>query len=149
MLEVLFALITTMLPSQPVWAGVFGLVGRMRLLVTEQVFCGVGVVEVLVLGVWVTVLVEEVVGEEVVDEEVVGEEVVDEEVLVGACVLLLPAGLLVGDGVVLFPAGMLVGVDVVLLFPVGVLVVLLPFTGDTYHWALPHAIAEPQPVPCS
>lgn len=139
MLEVLFALITTMLPSQPVWAGVFGLVGRMRLLVTEQVFCGVGVVEVLVLGVWVTVLVE----------EVVGEEVVDEEVLVGACVLLLPAGLLVGDGVVLFPAGMLLGVDVVLLFPVGVLVVLLPFTGDTYHWALPHAIAEPQPVPCS
>ena len=120
-----------MLPSQPVWAGVFGLVGRMRLLVTEQVFCGVGVVEVLVLGVWVTVLVEEVVV-----EEVVGEEVVDEEVLVGACVLLLPAGLLVG-------------VDVVLLFPVGVLVVLLPFTGDTYHWALPHAIAEPQPVPCS
>lgn len=137
MLEVLFALITTMLPSQPVWAGVFGLVGRMRLLVTEQVFCGVGVVEVLVLGVWVTVLVE----------EVVGEEVVEEEVLVGACVLLLPAGLLVGDGVVLFPAGMLLGVDVVLLFPVGVLVVLLPFTGDTYHWALPHAIAEPQPVP--
>ena len=143
-LEVLFALITTMLPSQPVWAGVFGLVGRMRLLVTEQVFCGVGVVEVLVLGVWVTVLVEEVVG-----EEVVGEEVVGEEMLVGACVLLLPAGLLVGDGVVLFPAGTLVGVDVVLLFPVGVLVVLLPFTGDTYHWALPHAIAEPQPVPCS
>lgn len=133
-----------MLPSQPVWAGVFGLVGRMRLLVTEQVFCGVGVVEVLVLGVWVTVLVEEVVGEEVVEEEVV-----EEELLVGACVLLLPAGLLVGDGVVLFPAGMLLGVDVVLLFPVGVLVVLLPFTGDTYHWALPHAIAEPQPVPCS
>ena len=41
-----------------------GLVGRMRLLVTEQVFCGVEVVEVvlvLVLGVWVTVLVGKVV----------------------------------------------------------------------------------------
>ena len=49
-------------PSQSVWAGVLGLVGRMRLLVTEQVFCGVGVVEVvLVLGVWVTVLVGKVV----------------------------------------------------------------------------------------
>ena len=73
-------------------------------------------------------------------------QVVGAQVLVRACVLLLSARLLLGGGVVSFASGLLVGGGVVS-FTSGLLVVLLPFRGDTYHWALPHAIAEPQPAP--
>lgn len=54
----LYPLMTVIPPSHPVCAAVFGVIGSVSPLVTEQVFCAV-VVVVELLGVWLMIVNEE------------------------------------------------------------------------------------------